>query len=783
MSRFLKCCFSVIFLFTAIPHIQSQIKTIPYQELPTSSGAPSGSNMYFGATMNAATATVTFAGPADRWIAIGIGSMMTGTDPLIYSSGHAIFPHPVNWQDYHINSYNTSGVIYDINQNWTILSNSVALGQRTVVATRPLNTGDIDDAVINFSATSLSVVWARGAAANYTIAYHGSVNRANNITLPWLTVPSASFATATSSLCSGSAITYSNLSSGGQLSYTWNFGGGTPLSSTLTNPAITYTSPGTYSVSLIASNAIGSHTFSQLNYITVNPTVAPVVAISLSSGQNPSCAGAPLSFSASSLNGGAPPVYQWQVNGQNVGGNTPVFTANNFTTNSSVSCIMTSAAQCSNPQTVTSSPITLTVNSTAAASVSIAQITGFNPMCSGALASFSATAFNGGSLPAFQWKVNGTNAGSNTTTYTSLGLSNADIVTCELSSNSACASSTFGISNGITMTVSAVLVPSVTVVMSGTNPVCQGVVQTFTALPFNGGTSPAYQWQINGANVGANNPLFSTSTLSNGDVLTCFMTSGFACSSPSVVSSSGFTATILLVPPPPVITPSATVFICAGNSVTVTSSATSGNNWSNGASTPALTLTTSGSYSVSQTSNGCTSPYSLPLVVVVNPLPVCSVNFPDPFCRDDSPATLQGFPAGGQFVGTGVMNGLSFNPSHANFGNNLVVYSYTDNNTCSDTVAFYISVSECVSIQSYSNNDASVSIFPNPFSEEVLITTTNACIKAMQVTNIDGKQQACEVDASDGTYTFSLKDAAPGIYFITIEFPHGIRRYKILKSN
>ena len=783
MNMFLKVCFTGFFLFNLAAQTQAQTKTIPYQELPTSSGAPSGSNMYFGATMNAATATVTFAGPSDRWIAIGIGTMMTGTDPLIYSNGHAIFPHPLNWHDYHINSYNTSGVVYDLNQNWTILSNSVALGQRTVVAARALNTGDIDDAVISFSAAALNVVWARGASADYTIAYHGSTNRANNITLPWLTVPSASFTTSTFSLCSGTAITYSNLSTGGQLSYTWNFSGGTPLSSTVTNPAVAYNSPGTYSVSLIASNAMGTHTFSQINYITVNPTVAPVVNVSLSAGQNPLCAGASISFSTSSLHGGTSPVYQWQVNGQNVGANSPVFTANNFTSSVSVSCIMTSAALCSNPQTVTSSPITLTVNSTAAASLSIAQIAGFNPMCSGALASFSANAFNGGLLPVFQWKVNGSNVGTNSATFTSLGLSNGDIVSCELSSNSACANPTFGVSSGITMTVSSVLVPSVTIVVSATNPICQGIAQTFSALPVNGGTSPVYQWKVNGLNAGTNNSVFTIATLTNGDAITCQMTSGLACSSPSVASSSAITASILSIPPPPVITPSGTVSICEGKNVTVTSSALSGNNWSNGANTAVITLSAAGSYSATQTTNGCTSPYSSPLIVLVNTLPVCSVNLPDPFCREDSPATLQGFPIGGQFAGTGVVNGSSFNPSLANSGNHLVIYSYTDMNNCGDTSAFYISVFECVGMEGLELDPPQVLIYPNPSPELFLISSANACIKTIHVSDVNGKQQACDISQSDGKCVLRLKECPPGIYFVTIEFFQGIRRYKILKSN
>jgi methionine-rich copper-binding protein CopC len=73
----------------------------------------------------------------------------------------------------------------DATQNWTITSNTVTSGQRTVVATRVLNTADANDVALLYSAGDLNVVWARGASASYTIAYHGSTNRSTGIILPW----------------------------------------------------------------------------------------------------------------------------------------------------------------------------------------------------------------------------------------------------------------------------------------------------------------------------------------------------------------------------------------------------------------------------------------------------------------------------------------------------------------------------------------------------------------------------------------------------------------------
>jgi len=61
--------------------------------------------------------------------------------------------------------------------------------------------------------------------------------------------------------------------------------------------------------------------------------------------------------------------------------------------------------------------------------------------------------------------------------------------------NSPCAS--------VTVTVLPNMPVSVTIAVSA-NPVCQGVPVTFTATPANPGSSPAYQWIVNGGNVGSN---------------------------------------------------------------------------------------------------------------------------------------------------------------------------------------------------------------------------------------------------------------------------------------
>lgn len=82
-------------------------------------------------------------------------------------------------------------------------------------------------------------------------------------------VPVASFTASATTICVGQTVTYTNTSSGIPTSYAWTFAGGTPATSTATNPTVTYNTSGTYTVALTATNGSGSNTVTQTNYITV----------------------------------------------------------------------------------------------------------------------------------------------------------------------------------------------------------------------------------------------------------------------------------------------------------------------------------------------------------------------------------------------------------------------------------------------------------------------------------------------------------------------------------
>lgn len=84
--------------------------------------------------------------------------------------------------------------------------------------------------------------------------------------------PTADFIANTTTVTAGGSVNFTDLSISSPTSWNWTFTGGTPSSfSGATPPAITYNTPGTYAVSLTASNANGSDTETKTAYITVNP--------------------------------------------------------------------------------------------------------------------------------------------------------------------------------------------------------------------------------------------------------------------------------------------------------------------------------------------------------------------------------------------------------------------------------------------------------------------------------------------------------------------------------
>jgi len=149
-------------------------------------------------------------------------------------------------------------------------------------------------------------------------------------------------------------------------------------------------------------------------------------------------------------------------------------------------------------------------------------------ICPGESVTFVAAVTNAGDAPIYQWKVNGINTGPNNDTITISTLNNGDIVSCSLTSNSRCVTDPNAASNTIAITFSGVVFPAINIVADRTT-ICTGQSVTFVATITDGGNAPIYQWKVNGINTGLNNDTITISTLNNGDIVSCILTSNLSC--------------------------------------------------------------------------------------------------------------------------------------------------------------------------------------------------------------------------------------------------------------
>lgn len=263
--------------------------------------------------------------------------------------------------------------------------------------------------------------------------------------------------------------------------------------------------------------------------------LVPTVQITASP-SNQICLGENVLFTAIPTNGGATPIFQWQINGINVGTNSNTFNSSTLQNNDVVSVIMTSSSPCVTNTPVVSNAITISIlqgNSTPSVTITSNPTT---PICFGTNVTFTATPTNGGNTPIYQWQINGNNVGANSSTFSSSSLNNNDQISVILTSNQGCLTTTNAVSNTITIQVNPATIPTIQISSNQTGG-CLGSLVEFNVTATNTGLNPVYSWMVNGVNV-ANGTIYNSTNLNTGDVVTCNLLSNEVCASPLNVTSN-----------------------------------------------------------------------------------------------------------------------------------------------------------------------------------------------------------------------------------------------------
>ncbi len=178
---------------------------------------------------------------------------------------------------------------------------------------------------------------------------------------------------------------------------------------------------------------------------------------------------------------------------------------------------------------------TITINNTTTPSDSI-WVTR-DSVCAGDTVTFTVIPTNGGSSPTFQWMRFSTmiDTGMTFTYIPTLG----DVITCKMTSSAVCPVPAIVTSNAITMMVTPVVTPTVSIVATPGDSVAYiGQLITFYATATYGGSPTLYQWYENGTPVsGATSSTFATHVSSN-DTVYCVITSNVPCATSTTASSN-----------------------------------------------------------------------------------------------------------------------------------------------------------------------------------------------------------------------------------------------------
>ncbi|NVO20472.1 MAG: T9SS type A sorting domain-containing protein [Bacteroidetes bacterium] len=453
---------------------------------------------------------------------------------------------------------------------------------------------------------------------------------------------SVSVAPSSNNVCAGSTVTFTATpTNGGTASYQWYLNS---LPVGLDQNTYSYVPVNGDQVYVIMTSSLscisGSPATSNTVTMIVNDPVA--VSVTMAANANPVCAGNQVTYTATPVNGGPTPSYQWFVNSLPVGTGGATYTYAPVN-GDLVAVELTTSLTCVLNTTSLSNTVTMTVNPLIPVSVSINASA--NPVCAGTSVTYSVAA---GKTPSnsYQWYVNGAPVGTDATSYTYTPANN-DQVYVVMTANITCPSGSPATSNIITMTVNPIYAVSVSISPSA-NPICSGNSVTLTATPVNGGT-PTYQWYVNTLPVGTGLSTY-TYTPVNGDQVYVVMTSDHACTTGNPATSNTVTMSVLLtVPVTLIITPSANP-VCAGTPVTFTALsnvAASSYQWYKnsvavGTNLDTYTFTPSNNdqvYVVLTPVWGCATPNpatSAVATMTVNPIPVPTLAGPASVCINSS---------------------------------------------------------------------------------------------------------------------------------------------------
>ncbi|WP_233507501.1 PKD domain-containing protein [Adhaeribacter pallidiroseus] len=170
------------------------------------------------------------------------------------------------------------------------------------------------------------------------------------------------------------------------------------------------------------------------------------------------------------------------------------------------------------------------------------------------------------------------------------------------------------------------------------------------------------------------------------------------------------------------------------------------------------------------TQNGCSVSGSKIVTVMESPVTTLSP-FNQTICSSNNAFILTGGkPTRGEYSGPGVIDGV-FNATIAGTGKHSIVYTYTANG-CTTSAVQVITVSTCTGVKE-SESAKSLLLYPNPTKDKIHVAMNFATGTALQLKLVDAKgvtllEQNFNLVSGKFNQILNLKDKSKGVYLLQL---------------
>ncbi|HRG59163.1 MAG TPA: T9SS type A sorting domain-containing protein [Bacteroidia bacterium] len=333
----------------------------------------------------------------------------------------------------------------------------------------------------------------------------------------------------TGSICAGTSVTFTATpqNEGTTPVYVWKVNGitvgtnsHTYTSTTLNNNDIV-TCVMTSNLPCVA----GSPTTSNAITMSVNPIANPSVTIQTTPSTT-ICEGTNITFTAIPVNGGVNPIYQWKLNGANVGSGGLTYSNAGLNNGDIITVEITANSGCATQPTASSTNTVITVN---ALPSTPGAINGNIDQCAGQVVTYSVPTIAGAT--SYQWTLplGWTGSSTSNTINVTVGNNSGDI---SVNGVNSC-----GIGGVQTLSVNVNSTPFTPTSILGNTSICASSLQTYSVNPIVGATS--YTWTLpNGWSGSSTTSSIDVTAGTNGGNITVTANNSCGSSAPQTINVS-----------------------------------------------------------------------------------------------------------------------------------------------------------------------------------------------------------------------------------------------------